>query len=430
MSRFALRNLRRNFAILALCLAPCMSSAQSTAADMLSQGRFAEALALTEVTEVTADIRPSPDTVLLRGFAYLGLGRTAEAQAAAEQAKLAHNQFLYMMLRGHIAAKLEQLNIAAFWYRRAYDVANQPDQKATAANFARTAKGSRKWVWGVEFGVRESNNLNLATTADTVELGGVPFTLADAAKAQSGTTISAAFSGKYKLVNTANSLLQLGAVVQVAGQSGYGVTSKSLGVTLDGQRLMPSETGAPYVLSYGASVSRSQPTTDDASSYRGAHFQVSRVIDGGKQWTARLATSQNGPDQTDVSLTLGLAGQTHDGLSYSISTSQERTLSDNANVAAHARTVKASAQPKFDSLPFTMSVFAEYTQRSFDRETPFFGGMRSDELTSFGITVAPREYTLVGMAPSLTLRKTTRASNIDVNDATSVDVFMGLRNSF
>lgn len=427
MFRLALCRFREGLVALVFCLHPCLVNAQTSAAEFLAQGQFAEALAL---TTATANTQPNPNTALLRGFAYLGLGDAVEAQAAATQARYAHNQFLYKMLRGHIALRNTQMNRAAFWYRRAYDVAGQSDERTTAANFARLAAGTRKWVWGVELNIQKSDNLNLSTTRDSVDLGGVPFTIAESSKAQSGTAISAAFSGKYKLINASDSLLQIGAVLQIAGQGGYGMTVKSLGLTLDGQRILPRETGAPYVLSYGLTASRSQPNTGQHVNYRSVHLQVSRVTETGQRWSARLDASQNGTDQTDLSFTLCLLGQMRDGLNYNLSASQKQTRSDNANVASKARTIQASVQPKFNNLPFTTSLFAEFSQKRYTNETPFFGGMRSDDIASFGITVAPQDFTLVGMTPSLTLRKTTRASNIEINDATSVDIYVGLRSSF
>jgi len=45
--------------------------------------------------------------------------RTKEEQAKAAQAKSVCNQFLCMILCGHIAARLEKFDFAAIWSRRA-----------------------------------------------------------------------------------------------------------------------------------------------------------------------------------------------------------------------------------------------------------------------------------------------------------------------
>lgn len=420
----------RLISVVIVFLSATASVAQDSVDQMLAQGRYAEALT---ATDVLLTQRPDwADAHVMRGYALLGLGQVAAAQEAAVAGVGSENAFLYAMLRGHIAAQSEHHNVANFWYRRAHDAAATPAQTQAAVAFSQQAQALRRWVWGAEFSTQYSDNINFATDQTEVRLGGIPFTLAEDNTARAGTTISGAFSTKYKVINDSNHLMQFGALASLSFEKGEGITSRGLGLTLDGQyRFLASD--KPYTLHYGLSATRHFPITGEDSTSQKAHVQISSRFTETLGWSAGLNINRSFDalsEQTDLSLSLGLNGAMSGGHSYSLNYTRGRVTTENANAAADHQTLRVGITPQIDALPFTMSHFADYSRRDFTKETPFFGGMRQDTTITYGVTITPKDFSIVGMAPTITWQRSNRNSNVDINDATSQDVFIGLRSSF
>ena len=423
------RSMRRQSHLIAAILTAVfiggVSAAQAEVSveTMLAQGRYAEVLTLVDDALTRGD---SPDLHLMRGYALLGLARVAEAQEAANRTKGAQVPYLRHVLNGHIATQNGQFNKAAFAYRRAIDTATSVQRRRTAQSLTKTAMARRHWVWTAGLSFRRGNNLNFATTQDTVMIGGLPFVLPKENLATSGVTADLTLSGKYKVINTRNHLLQIGATTSASWQNGQGFGGATVGLTLDGTWLRDGTT-----LGYGAAVSA--PTRSEGDRATSAYLNLSQPIAARQSWSAHLAASQSGADataQTNQSIAITLSGQRASGLSYSVSATRGQTQSDNANVSSHLRSLRISAAPQSASLPFKTSFSAQYDLRNFDQPTPFFGELRIDQTLALSATISPKDYTVLGMTPSVTFKATKRQSNIDINDAQSVDIFLGLQSNF
>jgi hypothetical protein len=245
--------------------------------------------------------------------------------------------------------------------------------------------------------------------------------------------LAAAFSGKYKLINSPAHLLQAGVTGQLQFQDGAGITNRGLGLVIDGQHRFQTHTTSPVNLHYGLSMNQSVAANGEETRTTAGYVLLAGVFENQLRWSSRLDASRSAgavASQTNLSLTLGLSGQLGNGLGYGVSFTQGRVNAANANAASGEQRIKIHVTPNLEALPVSISMFGEYGVRTFDHETPFFGGIRRDEDINFGVTLAPNDYTVMGMVPSITIRQSHRNSNIDINDAVSQDFFVGLRSSF
>jgi len=409
------------------------ATAETTIETLLAQGHYTQALLETEVHLAAGPA--TGDLHLLRGFAYLGLGQLDAAKQQADAAGRFGKPYLYFILQGHIAARNKAFNYANLWYRRASDIAANDAETKTATSLSGQMQSVRKWVWTANISLRQSDNLNFATDNDEVELDGLPFVLAEENTAQEGSTITAALAGKYKLVNTSNQLLQAGLTGQIGLTSGSGVTAKGFGMVLDGQRVFGADTADQIVLRYGLTAARNTPAGGTPTVSKAIYVQASGALVPDLQWSVRLNASRTqGEDaintQSDLSATYRISGRINDGLGYGIGITHGRIISDNPHASSTHNAIRFEAQSKLELFPVNLGIFADYAVHDYDMQAPFFDELRHDRIATIGINLAPQDWTVMGMQPSITLRKSRRDSNIDINDAASQDIFVGLRSSF
>lgn len=156
---------------------------------LASRGRRAEALALIEA--LTPEDRASADARFAKAVLLIDLGRAVEAerllavlvdeQPAATRIRLEHGRAL--ALRGRLGAAERQL-------RRALADDPPPGVVTTVGQALRSLQSRRRLIGGFGFGLAPDTNINAATSADTVELFGIPFDLDPSARARSGIGIT------------------------------------------------------------------------------------------------------------------------------------------------------------------------------------------------------------------------------------------------
>jgi tetratricopeptide (TPR) repeat protein len=88
--------------------------------------------------------------------------------------------------------------IAQFWLRRAAQVAPTEELREAAIENFRAVRAQTPWSYSIGFSVVPSSNVNNGSTADTIEIAGLPFVLSGDAKALSGLEITLSGSVRYR----------------------------------------------------------------------------------------------------------------------------------------------------------------------------------------------------------------------------------------
>lgn len=403
--------------------------AQTDLAGLIAQGQFEQAL---RVSESALETNDHPDLHLMRAYALLGLGAASAAQDAARSAAGTTQKFHLNILRGHASRAKEDHNIAGYWYRLAYDASETDAQRKAVQHFSNQSRAARSWSWDAQFTMRNSDNLNLATRDTEVELGGLPFKLSEDSVAKAGTQVSAYFTGKYKVVNTSNALFEVGATTTATFQTEEGRTGRGLSILFDGRRNVQSKVDG-LVFKYGASLNKNFEDEDTTSTGQKMHLGLSGVLQPRVNWTLGLSanrTQSDAPDQTDVKLSFGLNSVTQTGWGFGLNASRSKLITDNAASASGTRALTAYLSSPCQGCSIGYQVFASLSQTDYTEVTPFFGGYRSDVLKTIGLTMTPKKISVAGFNPTVTFKLVERESNIDVNDAKSSDMFVGLRSAF
>jgi hypothetical protein len=88
--------------------------------------------------------------------------------------------------------------IAQFWLRRAAQVAPTEELRAAAVENFRAVRAQTPWSYSIGFSVVPSSNVNNGSTAETIEIAGLPFVLSGDARALSGLEITLSGSVRYR----------------------------------------------------------------------------------------------------------------------------------------------------------------------------------------------------------------------------------------
>lgn len=416
--------------ILLVCLSLMAQPAKSqTIEHLILAGNYRQAL--THIDAALNAGHKDANLFLMRGYALSGIGAIDEAQRTVKFARNATSRFNYFTLRGQVFGQKGDHNRALFWYRRALDIAQNPSEEKVARQMLTFNSSARKWVWGAQFNLRRSDNINFGTSKTEVKLGGLPFKLHESNRAQPGLALIGIFSAEYKLVSTPTGLLQIGPSVSFVHSPKNGLQSRSIGFKIKGEKVIKSKKYS--VISYGFDLGKTFPVAGTVSESRKASLGFRRALSARTTGFASLSIQKNNQiaaDHTIRALGFGVGHKSKNGHTSSLRLRKEIISSRNANVAANVVGLGASFTPNIKSLPVSISLFVDAEQRGFTQLTPFFGGYREDVTTSFGVNISAKEFTIMGMTPTVTFKSVNRRSNMALNSANAREVYFNLKNKF
>lgn len=164
-------------------------------------GRWDEARALAE-----AILAQSPNDVtalIVLSRALRAAGDHAGARQAARRAHAAartdDERYAAATELAAAAYAMDRPLIAQIWLRRAVEVAPTPALRQSAIRNYRVVAAGNPLTVNLQFGIAPSSNVNNGSLAETVEIGGLDFTLNPDARALSGQELTAGFSLGYRL---------------------------------------------------------------------------------------------------------------------------------------------------------------------------------------------------------------------------------------
>jgi len=108
------------------------------------------------------------------------------ARRAFRVARTSNNKFGAAMELARISNDQERLLAAQLWLRRAAQTAPSAQLKAQTVQSFRQVRAKSPWRYSFRFSVVPSSNVNNGSALDTIQIGGLPFTLNADAQALSG----------------------------------------------------------------------------------------------------------------------------------------------------------------------------------------------------------------------------------------------------
>jgi hypothetical protein len=147
---------------------------------------------------------PNPD---YRAEARYRLGQLAEARRDLPAAEHWYRALLdekpnaaaVRLALGRVLAARDKMQAAAREFRRAQAAGLPPDVAKAIDRVVSVLRSHKPFGGNLEIGLAPDSNINHATTAAEISVFGLPFTLSDAAKAQSGVGLSTVAQGYVRL---------------------------------------------------------------------------------------------------------------------------------------------------------------------------------------------------------------------------------------
>lgn len=413
----------------------------------LARGRADIALAVARAL-VAADAR-DPEALILLAAALQAQGDNDAARAAAQRAHRNatddQQRFEAAMLAGRSDYRRGAHTRAQWWVRRAAHAAPDDEARATAErNFAHVRRANPLEL-SLSFGAAGSSNINQGSSADTVEIFGLPFRLDGAAQALSGTEFALDAGLAYRIVQRAHSATTLHA----------GVTARTYRLSREARVLAPEARSSDYAFQ---SLEAGVAHRFSAGPGEAVHEIAGTV---GRSWYGGAALSDFA--RVDLSRATALSART--GLRFTL-TGQRQARRDSAARSSTTLGVQADVNHALESgarlritgaLRQTRAGSAEVRhsaqrgQLTYVMAEPVAGvrlsstlGLerrrypahmlapegRRDLRGRIGLSASFEEIEYMGFSPSLNLEVSRTRSNVAMHERRSVDLFMGIASRF
>ncbi|MCT4554008.1 MAG: surface lipoprotein assembly modifier [Pelagimonas sp.] len=188
-----------------------MDAARNLTAQLLQHNRPQEALTLAEgILQGRPD---DPAALILKTRALRDLGRMAEANQAAKQARTAataeKDRFFSALVTAQTRASAGQNGIAQYWLRHAAQIAPDDHLKSLALRDFRQLRRATPWRLHLNLSAAPSNNVNGAPRSNEFTFGGLPF-VNPSAVPLSGTRVAAEARFVYRIPVSARARISLG----------------------------------------------------------------------------------------------------------------------------------------------------------------------------------------------------------------------------
>lgn len=453
--------MRRGLAAAALVLAlmPGLAAAGPIALDAAAMRQLANQMLEAGEPGVTLDLttallqRDAQDTtaLILRAQALRALGRSAEAREAARRAwqvaEGAPGRYGAAMAMAQALATEGRRTLAQFWLRRAVDQAPTPEAEARARRDFAYVRARNPWIFGFDFSIAPSNNVNNGSARGTMDLLGIiDLPIPPDMQALSGLDMAAALSATYRLPSTevSRTEFELGFVQrsvvlsdEARAQAPTARASDFSFSSIEGSVLQRRITGAPgQLLAFGGTIGHSWYGGSDLADYgllaagldqRLSEFTVLNAdLELNRQW--RL--DQPAQSSTTTTLTLGIDHWfAHLGRGIVELTGRE-TQSDSPEVAGYGSTARLAwqfARPLPGNISLTTGLTLGY--RVYPGSNYALGG-RKDRTSELDLLLGFNDYDYLGFIPTLDIRASNTMSNADLFDAKAVGMTVGFRSAF
>lgn len=342
---------------------------------------------------------------------------------------------------------LERRLYAQFWLRRAAQVAPTDELEDRAVRYFRAVRSKTPWQFTLNSSIVPSSNVNNGSSAEILELFGLPFVLSGDAQALSGVefTLSGTAFYRFSGIGGQPAVLSFGGAVQ------------RVALSSEAKKLAPEASGSDYafdavelgfsqvvsqwdqssVLRVNTLIGHNQYGGDRLSNYGrlglmsqwavGARSLVTvagsverqhRLDDYTRSaWVYRgdfRRAWQLGNRGDVVGLTLGLRD----------------TASDSTEVDNHAGLVSIDFRTDEPIVgPFTLSAIIDAEYRRYD-SSPFSADGRQDAIGGLSLVLGAPDWNYYGFAPTVTLELSQTRSNIDIYDSRNIGISIGIDSVF
>lgn len=414
---------------------------------LLNDGRADIALAMARAL-VAADARDAEALILLAAALQAqgdnDAARTA-AQRAHRNASDDQQRFEAAMLAGRADYRRGAHTRAQWWVRRAAHAAPDAEARATAErNFAHVRRENPLEL-RFNLGVAGSSNINQGSSADTVEIFGLPFQLDGAAQALSGTEFALDAGLAYRIAQSERSATTLS----------LGLTARAYRLSGEARALAPEARNSDYAFQ-SLEIGLSHRLTAGPGE---AVHEIAATF--GRNWYGAAALS----DFVRVDLSRATALTPRTGLRFTL-TGQRQERRDSAVRSSTTLGVQADVNHALESgarlrltgaLRETRAASADVQhsaqrgQLTYVMADPVAGmrlsstiGLewrrypahmlapegRRDLRGRIGLSASFEEIEYMGFSPSLNLDVSRTRSNVAMHERRSVDLFMGIASRF
>jgi tetratricopeptide (TPR) repeat protein len=395
-------------------------------------GRYDGALAMME--QINAANVDQNDLDFLRGTALVGKGDYAAA-IAHFRAVLARDPSLNRV----------RLDLAQAYFRRGDDwqaeqlfraalAEDMPSEvRQNVESFLEEIRRRRRWDLTVSAGIAPDTNVNTATTAQSIDIFGLPFQLDPAARQTSGIGFSAALSGSYQWPLAQDVNLRAGGTYYAADYSGAAFDDHNLGLFIGPRFLLGSGTEASTFMTATKRWFGNKPFSEglgarlEAQTLLTPRTFLSGTIFGQRTTYDGDYASYSGP-QIGASAALTYAW----GASRSVR-GLAGIVREYADVAAlRSKQYTAGVGYFMRDLPFKLSGYAEVraTHISYDQPLAAFGVRRKDLQMDYRFSFSMRGVAFHGFTPTFGYVHTNRDSNITLYRYKRDRFELGLTRSF
>jgi tetratricopeptide (TPR) repeat protein len=336
---------------------------------------------------------------------------------------------------------------AQFWLRRAAQVAPTEELREAAIENFRAVRAQTPWSYSIGFSVVPSSNVNNGSTAETIEIAGLPFVLSGDARALSGLEITLSGSVQYRFEGFDGQPAQLYA----------GMALQRVVLSDDAKRQAPEADAGDYaydVIEVGFSQVVSSWSDDVvvrlnalAGRNRYGGDPLSNYVRGGvlTNWTigdrslATVAASlerQVRLDQSDRSawvsrLDVRRIWQTNDrGDIFGIGGGLRRASSESIEIDNDAVLFSMDFTWNEPVLgPATLGLGLDLEYRDYEA-SPYTTDGRQDQSVAVRATVGAPGWNYYGFGPTLTFEASRTISNVSLYDARDFGVRLGVTSVF
>ncbi|HSV29240.1 MAG TPA: surface lipoprotein assembly modifier [Candidatus Omnitrophota bacterium] len=292
-------------------------------------------------------------------------------------------------------------------------------------------KRRKRWSIEIALGIAPDTNINAATSAQRVDLYGLPFTLDDNARKQSGIGVAGSLGAAYHLPLDADTRLVMGGRLAGMDYAGDRFDDRTLSAHLGPRFLV----GQSTELTTSAIAARRWYGGEGYSTALGAKVEAQTALS--PRLLAHGSISLQRLNYDDLPALDGPVATVTAGLTYGLDDVSFIRV-DLAVMREMARdepfrdTQYHAGATYFRELPwgFGVSLGGGVTLARHDAPLPAFATTRADDTWTARMTVSNRRLEVFGFTPVLSVTHSERLSNIDVYDFERDRVEVGITRRF
>ncbi len=397
---------------------------------LIQRGQLAEALQL--IRAMPADLRAEEGVALLEAdlLRRTGARRTAVDVYRRLLARDSGNQRARLEL-AQTLFDLKDLRTAEYQFRRALSGSLPEADRRLARQYLSRILDLRPWTVAAGLGLAPDSNINGGSSAQQVELWGLPFTLSKEARRRGGFGVRGYVSGQASA--------RLGPGVKLVGQAWAEANEGR--ETQFSSEVLSTRLGPEFVAAnhrWSISATSEQVWYGRRRLYDGIGGELAGdlSVDGGRTTYSASASAQS-LDYRDY--------EQHDGWLYGLSGARTHYQSPRAfwRLSGAVRAKRADAASEsydqarlaigaYRTLPLRLGVFLEPSvsiRRNRDRD-PLFNVVREDHEASLALRMIKEDYSVWGLSPYLSAQISRTDSNIEVYSFDRTRIEFGLTRTF